>query len=178
MEANVKPGTVCDAAIHQFERAGLGKAPYKYLGCEVRKYQACSDAPMQPGASCDYCGQGIMEVHLLLSSDGRRFKVGCDCIRKAGDAGLKAIVNREVSRMNAEKRHALAMAKAAEARVWVEDQTIAVLLAAEPHPSIPGKTFLDYCLWLLSNAGDKGRAQVHSWVKPYAEARQKERSHA
>ena len=58
--------------VHKFELAGLGLAPYTFLGCERKVYQACQGAPEQPGGSCDYCGTGIMYQFLLRSADGRR----------------------------------------------------------------------------------------------------------
>lgn len=77
-----------EVGMHVFERAGLGKAPFRFVGYSERKYQACPDAPVQPGASCDYCGTGIMGCYEVRSADGKRFVVGCDCIEKTGDAGL------------------------------------------------------------------------------------------
>ena len=43
----------------------LPAPPWRYLGMTVEKYQACPGAPIQPGASCDHCGTGIMDVHLF-----------------------------------------------------------------------------------------------------------------
>ena len=42
---------------HCFERAGLGKAPFRLVGFFECKWQAAPDAPVQPGKSCDYCYQ-------------------------------------------------------------------------------------------------------------------------
>lgn len=78
--------------IHKFEAAGLGVGPFKVVGFEIMKFQACQGAPVQPGTSCDYCGTGIMNVYFIQSADGRKFKVGSDCVAKTGDAGLKKTV--------------------------------------------------------------------------------------
>jgi hypothetical protein len=63
--------------VHPFERAGLGKAPFRYLS-SYRDNLTC----------CDYCGTAIVNVFIVGSADGQRFKVGCECIRKVDDGGL------------------------------------------------------------------------------------------
>lgn len=81
-------------AVHPFERAGLGAAPFRCAGSYEAKYQACHGAPIQPGASCDYCGQGIMLVYVIKSSDGKTFRVGCDCVAKTARACAKTDLER------------------------------------------------------------------------------------
>lgn len=61
---------------HDFEVRGLGLAPYTLVGFENFL------------TGCDRCGKGIRQVFICQSFDGKRFNVGCDCINKAGDAGL------------------------------------------------------------------------------------------
>lgn len=61
---------------HAFERAGLGKYPYTVEG--FGKSETC----------CAFCGRPIIYAARILSSDGRKFKVGCDCVMRSGDAGL------------------------------------------------------------------------------------------
>ena len=70
------------SAVHPFEKANLGKAPFRCTGSFEAKYQACQGAPIQPGTSCDYCGQGIMTAFVIKSADEHKFKVGCDCVGK------------------------------------------------------------------------------------------------
>ncbi len=109
--------------IHKFEAAGLGKAPFRVVGFSVRKYQACYGAPIQPGASCDYCGTGIMNVYTIASSDERRFVVGCDCVAKTGDAGLRKQVRDAVRAHRDEasiaRRKALETVRQSEASAWL-----------------------------------------------------------
>lgn len=85
---NARTDIKAEIGMHVFERAGLGKAPFGVVGFYTAKYQACPGAPVQPGTSCDYCGQGIMYVCKIQAADGREFKVGCDCVKRTGDAGL------------------------------------------------------------------------------------------
>jgi hypothetical protein len=76
--------------VHPFEVAGLGKAPFRFVGSERRVYQACPGAPIQPGTSCDYCGTGIMYVAWVQGKDGKKFKVGLDCAMRTEDTKLIA----------------------------------------------------------------------------------------
>jgi hypothetical protein len=109
--------------IHPFEKAGLGVAPFRCTRVTVAKYQACHGAPVQPGASCDYCGTGIMNVFWIKGSqpDAAEFRVGCDCVAKTGavvekfrDERLKfARLQREAKR---ETRRAAREQKWAQAR--------------------------------------------------------------
>jgi hypothetical protein len=71
-----------ETTMHPFEKAGLGKAPFRFAGMTKHSYQACPGAPVQPGGSCDYCGTGIMYEYWVSGVDGSNFKVGCDCIIK------------------------------------------------------------------------------------------------
>jgi hypothetical protein len=58
--------------IHPFESSGLGLAPFECTGCT------------DGGRSCAYCGTGIRWEYHILSSDGKKFIVGCDCVSKTG----------------------------------------------------------------------------------------------
>lgn len=81
--------------MHVFEKAGLGKAPFRFVGYEHRTFTACQGAPVQVGGSCDYCGQGLSNFYFVMSADGKRFHVGPDCIGKTGDEGLKKVVKEQ-----------------------------------------------------------------------------------
>lgn len=157
--------------VHKFELRKLGKAPFRCVGYLKNVYVACQGAPEQPGGTCDYCGTGIMHEFHVLSADGRRFKVGCDCIQKIGDEGLKRLcdANPDYRRMMAEKRSDLAYRKAC-----VVDNLLAVvlfekagILAEMPHPANffhrhTGQplTRLDWAKWMASHCGRSGRASL------------------
>lgn len=105
--------------MHRFERAGLGKAPFQVRGFGREVYQAIPgdpSCPLQPGTSCDYCGTGIMDVAYIESADGKRFKVGCDCVAKVGDSQLLKEIRRspEHYRLQRQKRQAKGAAIKAE----------------------------------------------------------------
>lgn len=81
--------------VHSFERAGLGKAPFRCVGYRVSKFQASPEAPVKPGSSCDYCGQSIMHVFEIVAADGQSFHVGRDCVERTGDTQLIESSRRE-----------------------------------------------------------------------------------
>jgi hypothetical protein len=77
-----------EVGLHVFERAGLGKAPYRCVAVVEKVFRVAPDAPPQPGATCDFCGTPLMTVFMVRAADGREFGVGCNCIDKSGDKGL------------------------------------------------------------------------------------------
>lgn len=125
--------------IHCFEKAGLGVAPFRVVGFYVKKYQACQGAPIQPGTCCDYCGTGIMNVYEIKSSDGRLFKVGCDCVAKTADKvltdGVKVYQRKAREEKAAAKREAIRAARgekiAAMAARFIDEHGLATPLATD-----------------------------------------------
>lgn len=95
------------ATIHAFEERGLGKAPFRWL----REIDCGS---IRRGSTCDFCGTPIRYLEVILSSDGKEFKVGCDCVAKTGDKGLIDTVKRERARARREAEWARRQAKAEE----------------------------------------------------------------
>ena len=151
--------------VHKFEEAGLGKAPFRLVGHYTKIYQACHDAPIQPGACCDYCGTGIMDVYLIRSADGKEFEVGCECVKKTGDKGLVDTVKRAANKLKAERRHEREKAKIKVIREnWANDPDTRAKLAELPHPNSyfagKGKTLADYVDWLLDRGGNAGMLSV------------------
>lgn len=158
--------------IHPFQRAGLGLAPFKFAGFRESVYQACSGAPVQPGSSCDYCGTGIRYVCDIVSADGKRFKVGCDCVQKINDERNEArsLDNSDIAKLarkvkEAKKEHERVkrIAKGTEDVAAVDALIDAnrEKLASMPHPrGWEGKSFLDHCEWLRRNAGMSGTAKL------------------
>lgn len=72
---------------HAFELAGLGKAPFQFVGFSenVIKYP---DGSTKAGGTCQYCFTGIRFECRIKSADGKTFVVGSDCVNKADDSGL------------------------------------------------------------------------------------------
>lgn len=74
---------------HVFEIAGLGKAPFKLVYVEDVYFQEIRMAIHGiPRGSCDYCSTAITTLFYIDSADGKRFHVGCECVKKISDRGL------------------------------------------------------------------------------------------
>lgn len=90
--------------IHKFERAGLGKAPFRFVGLYEDRGPRKTYLPGgivvevgaegQPMGVCKYCGTGIAICCKVRSADGKEFVVGSDCIEKVGDKGLVKTIKR------------------------------------------------------------------------------------
>lgn len=74
--------------LHVFEAAGLGKAPFRYIGSQV--------GPM----NCNYCSTPIVNQFHVESADGKRFIVGCECIKKTDDTVLIQRVSRAMRELS------------------------------------------------------------------------------
>lgn len=176
--------TETNTGIHIFERAGLGKAPFKYVGMieqdlcygEVILNRADFEktgvrVTTKPGGSCDYCGAYIVNMFKIVSSDGKTFKVGSDCVHKTGDAGLKKIVDAKVREMNAKRAAARDAQKIDAARAGLAREDVRAALSAKPHPMTwraeKGETMLTMAEWYMTNAGTKGKLGI---AKVVAEA--------
>lgn len=152
-----------ETTIHCFEAAGLGKAPFRYVGMvyqEICYGQAVignvggCQLTTKPGGTCDYCGTYIINMFHVESADGKRFKVGCDCIAKTGDAGLIKIVKSEISAAQAKRRRDKKIAQENAMR----DFCLAFDLASLnhlPHPTparaAQGETLADWSRWMRDN---------------------------
>jgi hypothetical protein len=153
--------------IHKFEKAGLGKAPFRFVGISENRgpktistaggVETTVGAPGQPMGSCDYCGMGIAEEYHIQSSDGREFVVGCECVRKTGDAGLVRVVKdheRKKARARREKkeqaRQEKAQAREEQAREALADEDVRKALEAQASPTGRG-TALEYCDFILED---------------------------
>lgn len=148
--------------IHKFEAAGLGKAPFTFIGMEEKTYTACPGAPTQAAGTCDHCGRGIRYCCHIQSADGKQFVVGSGCVTKTGDEGLRKIVDRKKSEIDAAKRHASEAVKIEAGQKLIADNAAAI--AALPHPNAhlasQGKTLADYAAWIWENAGNSGKLSL------------------
>jgi hypothetical protein len=153
-------------AIHPFERAGLGSAPFRCVGSYESKYQACHGAPIQPGSSCDYCGQGIMTVFRINSADGKEFKVGCDCVAKTARECAKTDLERDARRVV----DAVNKIKTAAANTRKDVTIAAALVKLEANrETLEGVRLFDgyrerfaveYLEWMFKNAGRTGKLKA------------------
>lgn len=134
---------------HRWELAGLGVAPFKYLGMYENRFDM-GGGRSKPGGTCNYCGQGILYCFKVESSDGKRFVVGCDCIAHCHDPAERIVQQakralRDFKRVKAGEGKAAKRKAAAEARAaqWAAEREANIAsLAADPlyqrlkaHPS-------------------------------------------
>ena len=158
-----------DSTVHVFEKAGLGKAPFEFLGVEIRRYCPAPGVSFVGGA-CAYCYTGIVECCVIRSADGKQFIVGNECVKKTYDKGL---INVCKTALNAERRkakHVKDDAKIAELRAWVDDPANFGLLDGTQSPH-SGHTLLASARWYLTHAGRHGCVWIYGHVKKALEQR-------
>lgn len=178
---NATPQTQTDApsTIHPWEAAGLGKAPFRWLGVSrkvgpVRTVLADGTtleqgAPGQPMGSCAFCGMGIAECHEIKGACGALFIVGCDCVRRVYAAGDRVLTQAETAsrklRNEAARARAACKAEQVEAELTrlLADEPTRARLAALPGPEFG--TMLEHADWMARRAGATGRAKVLQTVQ-------------
>jgi hypothetical protein len=160
--------------IHPFERARLGAAPFRFVGMSEKVYVAWPGAPEQPAGTCDFCGNGIRYCYNIESADGKRFIVGCDCVKRTDKESLVNATEFERAVAQQKREQARARTRARTAR---EEERIAQALEAfdqdaeaqdkaskRPHPlewrAAKGATLLDWIDWMRNNAFHSGRLRV------------------
>jgi hypothetical protein len=153
---NTRTDNTAEVGLHIFERAGLGKAPFRCVGFEQKHYEPAPGVRMV-GGSCDYCGTGIVQMFYIQGADGRKFKVGCDCVEKTGDAGLiKAYKNNpKYRKMLRDARQARDTAKIEKLQAQFEAGK--EVLRALPSPNQYSPNLLEYFTYVLSRCGTAGK---------------------
>jgi hypothetical protein len=161
---------------HPFEKAGLGKAPFRYVGIDAQdlmygqailnraEYEKTGIAvTTKPGGSCAYCGNYIVNMYNVLSSDGRKFHVGSECVNKTNDAKLIDGARKDKNAMLTKRRQTKAKTSKADAQSWYDSPAIVAWLVSQAHPSAfyagQGKTLRDYYDFILRACGDAKYAQ-------------------
>ena len=94
--------------VHPFQAAGLGQAPFRYTGVTKNVFVAAPGVPGKPGGSCDYCSTGIMYEFWIESADAKRFKVGCDCVKRLASADNRLVSQVEQAERKLKREMALA----------------------------------------------------------------------
>lgn len=122
---NTLTNDLAPAVVHVFQAAGLGIAPFTFK--EVQ-YDT-------KGTHCDFCGTAIVNVFWVGSADGKRFKVGCDCIEKSGDHALIKVVDGIIRRHERLKRAAKAKFIFDELVTLMADPAVIASAQAVPHPN-------------------------------------------
>lgn len=103
-----------EVAVHPFEGAKLGRAPFTCVDCTIGE------------ARCAYCTTPLKYLYHITSADGRRFIVGSECVKQTGGAvagfetfnrQMQARV-REMQKQARQQRETQKLAEAAQA--WQE----------------------------------------------------------
>ena len=158
--------------IHPFEAAGLGRAPFRFVGLDYRvgpikiaESGGCETlvgSPGQPMGCCKYCGQGIAEICIIEDADRKTFEVGNVCVGKV-DARLGPIVDRQVKKAARLRREERAM-KRIDAAAEALTPEVEAILAQRPHPytsmAREGHTLFGYVSYLFANGGTTGRTRA------------------
>lgn len=158
-------------AIHPFEAAGLGKAPFHFVGMRENWHVSAPGSLMahrQPGGTCAYCCNGIAYEYWVADNQGARFAVGCDCASK-----IDAQLSIEIEKIERARKEEAAKARKASMLASLDealaDDSICDILTAQPHPkewaAAQGMTRLDWADWMRANAGAKGRSEVLRYIK-------------
>lgn len=175
-------------ASHPFERAGLGRAPFRYVGPveqdmmygEVILNRADFEkgAPAmttKPGGSCAYCGTYIVQMFNVRSSDGNIFHVGSDCIAKVyGETHqITRAVKKAVSKHRKAQTDARNAAKIEAVKALLASSEFLAKLSAQPSPNAAraeklGETLSDWAVWMMAHAGTAGKLKVAKAIAPFA----------
>ncbi len=159
------------STVHPFERSGLGKAPFRFVGAvqqDIRYGQACVgtidgvEILTKKGGTCAHCGQYIVNMFDVVSSDGKRFHVGSDCVLKTGDSKLVTAVKKAVSKANKAKREAKADALKAELAALLADEGKRARMAEIEFVSAYGRksSLLEHADFVAPRCGAAGRARL------------------
>lgn len=159
-----------DTTVHVFQKSGLGRAPFRFIGCEERRGPlrlpdgSTIGSPGQPMGTCAHCGTGIAVCCTIESADGKRFIVGNVCVNKTGDKGLINVTRKAINTRLADARRAKAQARF----VWIKEnlERAKAALERQPHPNgFAGKTAYEWAVWMFKNAGDAGRKTVEAHMR-------------
>lgn len=159
--------------VHCFEEAGLGKAPFRFVGCKsyagngetrIVDQRGGVTTSTTPGTSCAFCGTYIVEAYVIESADRKRFNVGCDCVYKTGDFGLVNLVKKAANKLHTEKRHIREAAKIAQlmAEIEANKEALSALPGMNDWAVKHDKNAYDHALEMASYSGNAGKLK---WLK-------------
>jgi len=174
MRQETKGKAMTSELIHPFEAAELGKAPFRFDGLTENVYSV-TPGHSQPGGVCKFCGHSIRYEFWVVSTDGKRFDVGSECIRKVAAKGspLRNAAERELRDQKRTAKHQRLMVRAEAAAAALERDETLLANRPHPHPAYADRlTFRNYAEWMLQNAGDAGQTQICKIIEAAMEVRQ------
>ncbi len=180
--------TSSPSTVHPFTAAGLGQAPFRYIGAEVQDLcygQAViagrdGIGPMvttKPGGTCAYCGNYILNMFNVKSADGKVFHVGSDCIEKVYGPTHKIVraVAKVVADRTKARKAARDAAKIEEAVQLLARNDVRAKLAETAHPNAfrantYGDTLLNWAEFLIAHGGTAGKLRAAHQISKAFEA--------
>lgn len=170
--------------IHPFEKAGLGLAPFRYIGmvaqdiefgrARLNSRDEAVSVTTTPGGTCDACGQYIVDMFRIQSADGKVSTVGCDCIAKVGMKVEKLPQYKADLKKLGQQKRVITKGKE-EARILAARRLFLVteaMFTDKPHPvkwrAEQGGTLRDYVEWVFGNAGHSGKFSVTKMIEKAA----------
>lgn len=186
--SNTTSTTSTASTIHPWEAAGLGKAPFRFVGVDTKRgpirfvdpktgVEMQVGSPGQPMGTCDYCSAGIADCYRIRSADGKTFVVGSDCVARVAVKGdpVLAEVDREVAKLRRQRTVSRNAARIESAASALESDAVRSALASMPHPSAysakNGRTLLDYVEWMIENAGNAGKVKAARIIEKHGAAK-------
>lgn len=106
---------------HPFEKSECGVGPFRFVcsislpssallehnpfahALQLREAQFQARSFGVGLGSCDHCGAGIMNNCVIRDSESNHFVVGCDCVKKTGDASLGSRAKIEEAKFQRER---------------------------------------------------------------------------
>jgi hypothetical protein len=160
--------------IHPWEKAGLGVAPFQYVGCaQTVRQVGIMTSFAQPTGSCAYCGAALSFSCYIQDATGAEFTVGDTCVTKLDAMELDAATRKVATK--AERALKLAKKSARKAREVARIEAaknagpdVRNRLDAEPHPTRDGLTLRDWVGFMFANAGHTGQLKAARVVERYA----------
>ncbi len=171
--------TETETKVHPFQVAGLGLAPFRYVGvvyqdiaygqAVVGKREMGNPGILmttKPGGTCAYCGAYILNMFNVKSADGKVFHVGSDCILKTygADHPIARKVRKATSERAKAQRLAHKGAQVAAAAELLQREDARAVLGALPHPTpflaSKGETLLSWAEYVMEVGGMNGRVKV------------------
>jgi hypothetical protein len=162
--------------LHIFEEAGLGHAPYKFMGLYSLPSPLIAETnpdmynlmleeiphtTLGGAGTCSYCGMPIMNLYIIQSLDKETFFVGSECVLKTGDKGLINLAKRAANEVVTDKRHSKESIAIEVLRSALNEKEVQEYLDTLPHPKgWEGQTFMDYADWMFRHSGNAGKMKL------------------
>ena len=142
LEAAIASGELSSTDfMHPFERAGLGVAPFQFVGAENK------------AGTCHFCFRPLASLFHIQDVNGKIFHVGCDCVKKVDSEMFSSlqVAKKDLAR---ERKWAREQAEREANNKAIDELLTPSMIAklkAERHPCISSLTAFDYVQWRRDN---------------------------